>query len=244
MNSKFLAAVAAGALMLGASAANAMVQTYDFSVYNTAFSGPLGSVTVTDHGSSTLDFDVVLASNVYFQLTSGSAHDAFWFDLPGLGGTHAVTYNITSPDGANAGTGDYPTGGQFAGAAYSSNNYGQGWSTGYDYAMRVSDSINPNQYFGNGGHLTFSVTATDNGAILSLASLGTGHVENVNGQNYNVVMGADLRQCLTDTCVTGPVGAIVNSGAVPEPATWGLMILGFGAIGSVLRRRRNVLAVA
>jgi len=64
MNSKFLAAVAAGALMLGASAASATVQTYDFSVYNTAFTGPLGSVTVTDHGSSTLDFDVVLASNV------------------------------------------------------------------------------------------------------------------------------------------------------------------------------------
>jgi len=186
----------------------------------------------------------VLASNVYFQLTNGNPHDAFWFDLPGLGGTHAVTYNITSPDGPLAGTGDYPTGGDFDGVGYSNNAYGQGWSTGYDYAMRVSDSVNPNQYFGNGGHLTFSVTATDPGAILSIASLGTGHVENVNGQNYNVVMGADLRQCLTATCLTGPVGALVNSGAVPEPATWGLMILGFGGIGAVLRRRRNVLAAA
>ncbi|MDB5423069.1 MAG: hypothetical protein JWQ29_485 [Phenylobacterium sp.] len=27
-------------------------------------------------------------------------------------------------------------------------------------------------------------------------------------------------------------------GAVPEPATWGLMIMGFGALGAVLRRRR------
>ncbi|MES2753738.1 MAG: PEPxxWA-CTERM sorting domain-containing protein [Pseudomonadota bacterium] len=27
--------------------------------------------------------------------------------------------------------------------------------------------------------------------------------------------------------------------AVPEPATWGLMILGFGAVGGVLRRRRT-----
>lgn len=34
----------------------------------------------------------------------------------------------------------------------------------------------------------------------------------------------------------------VNFGAVPEPATWGLMILGFGAIGGAMRvQRRKVL---
>jgi len=30
-----------------------------------------------------------------------------------------------------------------------------------------------------------------------------------------------------------------SGGAVPEPATWAMMILGFGAAGSVLRRRRT-----
>ena len=88
MNRNFLAAVAAGALLVGATAANATTQVYDFSVYNSAFVGNLGSVTVTDHGTNTLDFDVVLASNVYFQLTNGDLHDAFWFDLPGLGRQH------------------------------------------------------------------------------------------------------------------------------------------------------------
>jgi hypothetical protein len=39
----------------------------------------------------------------------------------------------------------------------------------------------------------------------------------------------------------GNFGAV---GSVPEPATWGLMILGFGGIGAVLRRRRTSLAVA
>jgi hypothetical protein len=33
------------------------------------------------------------------------------------------------------------------------------------------------------------------------------------------------------------------AGAVPEPATWGLMILGFGAIGCALRRRRASAAM-
>lgn len=33
-------------------------------------------------------------------------------------------------------------------------------------------------------------------------------------------------------------------GGVPEPATWGLMIVGFGGMGAMLRRRRTVLAYA
>ncbi|WP_337189349.1 PEPxxWA-CTERM sorting domain-containing protein [Phenylobacterium sp.] len=37
--------------------------------------------------------------------------------------------------------------------------------------------------------------------------------------------------------VTGP-----DVGAVPEPGAWAMMILGFGAAGSVLRRRRAALA--
>ena len=39
-------------------------------------------------------------------------------------------------------------------------------------------------------------------------------------------------------------GFIGNQGAVPEPATWGLMIAGFGLSGMVLRRRRQQLAFA
>lgn len=34
-------------------------------------------------------------------------------------------------------------------------------------------------------------------------------------------------------------GAFKGGGAVPEPATWAMMILGFGAMGAVLRRRRE-----
>ncbi|MBT9470020.1 MAG: PEPxxWA-CTERM sorting domain-containing protein [Pseudomonadota bacterium] len=37
-----------------------------------------------------------------------------------------------------------------------------------------------------------------------------------------------------------------NPGGVPEPATWAMMIIGFGAVGSMVRnnRRRNVFAAA
>ena len=30
---------------------------------------------------------------------------------------------------------------------------------------------------------------------------------------------------------------------IPEPATWAMMIMGFGGIGAVLRRRRRLLAL-
>lgn len=42
---------------------------------------------------------------------------------------------------------------------------------------------------------------------------------------------------LDDVVVDAPASA-----AVPEPATWAMMILGFGAAGSVLRRRRMAIA--
>jgi outer membrane lipase/esterase len=35
---------------------------------------------------------------------------------------------------------------------------------------------------------------------------------------------------------------LMLGGAVPEPASWGLMIAGFGAVGFALRRRRALLA--
>lgn len=35
-------------------------------------------------------------------------------------------------------------------------------------------------------------------------------------------------------------GTSVPSGAVPEPATWALMVLGFGAVGAAMRKRRQV----
>ena len=46
---------------------------------------------------------------------------------------------------------------------------------------------------------------------------------------------------LDDVEVTdlGPVG---GTGGVPEPASWALMIMGFGAAGAMIRRRKAVAA--
>jgi hypothetical protein len=203
---------------------------YDLSVYDAAFTGSLGTVTVNGQGTSTLSFDVALSSNVFFQMTgNGNARDAFWFDLTPF--TGAITSSISAPNAPGGPSGgDYPTGGQFA-VVRDLNNFGQGWASGYDYGATVSDSSaggNLNYY---PGPLSFTLTATG-GSPLNLAS-GTHNGATIYGA-------ADLRQCTTGgQCTTGPVGfTLQQTPAVPEPATWGMMLIGFGVVGAAMRRRR------
>jgi Domain of unknown function (DUF4394)/PEP-CTERM motif len=42
-----------------------------------------------------------------------------------------------------------------------------------------------------------------------------------------------------DTIGSGPLIGFTVNGAVPEPATWGMMIIGFGIVGSTMRRRNR-----
>lgn len=49
----------------------------------------------------------------------------------------------------------------------------------------------------------------------------------------------DYRQHLTLTFSTG----VVNAGAVPEPASWAMLVAGFGGVGAVMRRRVASVAV-
>jgi hypothetical protein len=240
-----IAAMAGAAALVSAGAASAAT-LYNLNVYDSGagFTGSLGTVSVSGQGTSTLSFDVLLNSNVFYQMSgNGGAHDAVWFDLDkAVGGgttsfTNNVTFAITSPNapGGSAG-GDYPTGGQFTGSR-DLNDFGQGWSSGHDYGVRVSDGSagsNLNYY---GGELTFTVHAND-GSLLSLDS------DTYNGKT--VFGGADLRQCpgsdpKSSSCKTGPVGFSLaqQTSAVPEPASWAIMLMGFGGLGAMLRQRRQ-----
>ncbi|HEY8002956.1 MAG TPA: PEPxxWA-CTERM sorting domain-containing protein [Phenylobacterium sp.] len=73
----------------------------------------------------------------------------------------------------------------------------------------------------------------------------------VNGSgSVNALMAQYTSQGFLDTLPTGQTDTIFRAGsqsfafAVPEPSTWAMMIMGFGAMGAVLRRRRRVLALA
>jgi hypothetical protein len=230
MTTTLLAAAAALAMLGVAGAAHAPIDNKNPAA--AGCSGSLGTVEVTGQGTATLSFDVALADGVAFQLTNGSAHDALWFDLTGVvGAITGSSYNFTAPV-----NGSYPTGGQFSGLGLNANGYGQGSFKFGDYTVQVADSINPNQYYGNPGHLTFTLTSA--GGSLNLGS---------NVVNGVTVFGAgDFRQTLANgSIVTGPAGFTLDTNTnngVPEPGTWALMITGFGGVGALMRRRRMALA--
>jgi hypothetical protein len=61
------------------------------------------------------------------------------------------------------------------------------------------------------------------------------------GRFYDFAHDEDGNLLGFSTEVGGPAQfqfGIVDAGSVPEMATWGMMIIGFGATGTALRRRR------
>jgi hypothetical protein len=243
MNIKVLAAAVSAVALLGA-AGSASATVYNLNAFQAGFTPPLGTVTVTGENTNVLSFDVSLTNTTFFQLQgNGDLKDAFWFDLTGLVGGTSVAYNITTPNLNPAPPGgDYTGGGLFTGANFSNNAYGQGFLSGYDYAIQVQDTVTPPVDYYT-GHLIFTVTAGA-GSMLNLVSRSVP----VTGGTATVFGGADLRDCTTTdptagTCVTGPVGFTLTQGPrIPEPATWAMMIMGFGGIGALMRRRRMALA--
>jgi hypothetical protein len=113
--------------------------------------------------------------------------------------------------------------------------------------------------FLNAGANNFTI-AHDDGAQLSVAGIA-GFPLNVPGPtspvttafsvtapsagNYNFTL--SYGECCSGPAVlqigTGP-GATPFGAPTPEPATWGLMLLGFGGLGAMLRRRRSAALTA
>ena len=92
----------------------------------------------------------------------------------------------------------------------------------------------------NPGYTVASSTAAVNGYIAAYS--GANYQANLTG--YGPVGGS-----ITFITETGKYGTSLARqsfafAAVPEPATWALMIGGFGLMGAVLRRRRSALAPA
>jgi Domain of unknown function (DUF4394)/PEP-CTERM motif len=61
---------------------------------------------------------------------------------------------------------------------------------------------------------------------------------NIDSAFYTVNLATGATR-FVDTIGSGPLIGFTATGAVPEPATWGMMIVGFGIVGSTLRRRQT-----
>ena len=211
---------AASIAAFAATPVSAQVATYSLSVDGSSSglgAGPYGTVTVTQNGDGTLTFLETLFAG--YRIHGGNDnHDAAAFTI--IGDPSLTITNLTSgfiTENVGSGTSDSePPFGNFQTSIICDTACGNGFNGGF------------------AGPLSFTVGAS---SPLTLASLGF----NVyNGQN--IYFTSDL---VIANGSTGNVGAtLVTTPSVPEPATWAMMLMGFGATGVAMRRRRRKLAFA
>lgn len=93
----------------------------------------------------------------------------------------------------------------------------------------------------NGGFYT--AYNSSNGVI------STGNLDGINGFSTVTVSGTDISRLVLDNGTSGNYSWVFGvgqlnftsaTGAVPEPATWAMMLAGFGLIGFAARRRQSV----
>jgi PEP-CTERM motif len=108
-------------------------------------------------------------------------------------------------------------------------NCAEGWFNRIEYfldssnanaALTLGSSSRPNRYS------TAALSFANAGGYSAIVNVGAG------GQNFSAF--------LRDTPITDNHGGIsLSLASVPEPATWAMMIMGFGMIGGAYRSRRT-----
>jgi hypothetical protein len=101
----------------------------------------------------------------------------------------------------------------------------------------------------NGTSLEFCLTAGPNCAGGGSGGIASG--ENFEGE-FTLMFGSDpLDITITSPTIrfqssntTGEGSGIGTPGVVPEPGTWAMMLMGFGAAGYAMRRRRRIGSIA
>lgn len=209
---RILATVAALAVSSGANAANFLAYTF------------------TGYGSGFTDSSSTQAENVYNFIPLAS---------------FSVTFFVSLENGSNCTNGGASSGGCYEGNGV--NNYFIAGPEITEFnrvgingsALTASDE---REYFSD---YNLDVFANFSGSPQSFADLGQsakflngGFSYSNIGRRYSEVLSGTLTGFSVQS-VTGPGPVNVFFRAVPEPATWTMMIAGFGIVGVGLRRRKN-----
>ena len=114
---------------------------------------------------------------------------------------------------------------------------GQTLDSDFSFAFNVTDSMS------NLLHTyTFSGTQGSSNFALSFASSAVGPISPVVGPSIVATGAIQNVASFGAAADTYTMAFQTAAAAVPEPATWSLMIAGFGLVGMSLRRRSNTVA--
>lgn len=219
---------------------------------------PYGAVTITELTADSLQVEVDFTNAATEFVNTGGPHNPFVFNT--LYADQVTKPHAAATDDPNAITIDHPSSSKFfdAGRAAKSNSYENtpfgdytneiALNSGNGLAGGVQDPLIFTVFDPNG--ITFAgIGATFDPKTGKLLTTGTGDrfESNTTGAlNGGWWFAADIYDGATgstyNVAARDAFEQIQN--AVPEPATWGLMIIGFGGVGAVLRRRRAAVALA
>ena len=175
---------------------------------------PLGTVTVTGDTMGSLDFSVVLASDVNF-----SAGDSFWFDLSAEG--NPITFALEAPTSGTIGGGAWNWVTPFSTGSFTP-------APGADFPGPYADLVQCTAAGSVcGTELNFTASGADatHPFVIAQPRPSAGNFANFAVPfvaNLSIAPGSAL--CPAETACTGLVAA-------PEPSTWAMMLLGLAGLG-------------
>jgi len=218
MKKFLLGAVAAAGLAFASQAGAATyVLTDDHCTGTCGGLSNYGTITVS--GTTTLDIVIDLASNVFFN-PNGNGLDTVAWDL--------VNNPLISTS--------LPSGWAVNGVQSPGSNHEDGFGD-FDYMINITNGSTSTH------HLEFFVTGSGVNAGNTLT------LDHNVADNQNIFFSVDV---IGSNGKTGVIGAtactencgVIIQGGVPEPATWAMMLVGFGGMGALLRQRRRQAAAA
>lgn len=221
--SVLVGAAASAAFALAASSAAQAGTVYDTSLAGGVYYGTGNNYSPENFAVTTEDgIEIGLRSHIRFDVAPASVGDLYVLPTGGAGFGFDFSYDPTNGIGDLSGVA----------ASIEIQNLGNGASYTFDPRF-----IPDNSHQG-GGYQNSEAAAYFNG-VFPISNIG--YDPNAN-DTYKITYRLTGVPTVGSMSVTNTVQ--IGSGAVPEPASWTLMIVGFGGIGACLRRRRQTAVAA
>jgi hypothetical protein len=252
----------------GVDLTNNVAGSSQYSVPLTSFSGTSADYTNAYNGSHQYNYAAKHNPQVFFTSTNGgndptSANSQSQNYAPlqqlqsDLNNNTVGRYNFITPDQYNDMHSSLATNFVYNGVTYTPGDE-QEIAMGDNFLSQVVPMIEASDAFQNNGEIVIWNDETEKEGsvpglfssmeiVISPLAKGNAYTNNIQYTHTNDLATLDA------IFGTSPQGAamgaytmsdLYKAGAVPEPATWGLMLTGFAGLGGLLRRRRRETLVA